>query len=191
MIALTKQQEFDLLFKYSNLGFTNENLHSEKKWAELIHHPSRIYVTHNKEFLLEFKDVLDIENLSGGIPNYFMNDFEFFDEISKYIDFGCFPIRIQDYSTDNVSVAALRRYKETLNWNRVYISTPSEAYTSVEFLEEFKDVLCWDNLDYSYISEETIELFKNKVSWKKVCMKTDLSEDFIRRNKRKIAWKTL
>jgi len=63
---MTKQQEFDLIFKYPELGFTQDNLYDIRRWQSIYPYfyygdtymIRKEYVDRN-EFVREFKDYIN------------------------------------------------------------------------------------------------------------------------------------
>jgi len=168
MKQMTKQQEFDLLFKYPELEFTIENLYDEEKWRNIgCNTYSRIK---------KIKGGVEISELD------YSDKYAFVEEFKDYINWNRSFINLSEESDE-----FFIKYKDYIKWIYVRIDTS----VSDEFLDKFKDKIVFKHLPAHHLTEEQIEKYKNRLTWSNICCKGDLSEDFIRKYKNKIAWKTL
>lgn len=62
----------------------------------------------------------------------------------------------------------LEKFKSRLNWSQI-ARKMSEEKVSVEMLEKFKDIWDWDEYsDYGSLTEEIVELFADRLNWRKL-----------------------
>jgi len=165
MKKMTKQQEFDLIFKYPELGFTQENLYNEEKWKSI--YPTNAY----------FGKIIKVP-------------IDFVREYKDYISWDHGGINLETFNEDFII-----EFKDKILWKGggFWISTATilNAPISDRLLEECKDYIDFKKISGEFLTLEQIEKHYKKMTWKNICKNGYLSEDFIRKNKNKITWQTL